>query len=495
MCDSQCCPESAQLCVDASFFVPMTYDSDCVYFLNFENVNVYLSSDSAKYLPSTTGTTEFNWDLNTININGTKIANIKTKVNSDSSTQKISLESISIEGLNRHLSINDDVIYDNSSASAANGMLTLNNLLSLVELTDTEYKNDKGYAQLTLSEQKRTGRYFHIMLNSDVNNYIGELYFQIINDWDENTKEATVDFNLTILNLEAYPNAPDNTNGFNPIANISSTNVPFPIPQYIASLDDAGITHDNQNLAINISNAALMLQLRANKNVLNADADIADPENFPAGDYDICVSFKDCEGEFVNLNVFRITIKQDRTIVGKWGKDTTKSNQIIADKHDSAMLKSTLYKAVVSSCGSLDGVFNNTNDFVICVEKIMQLFPLFGEDSLITIDDSVTAQFNTAHENYPVLYATLGNTKLYLSIKYVVCIHDEHCIDEKPHQMCKGQLNPFDKQGQTYIKGYTIAEITNMMDHPVMESNLSREITLCISSNDVLESDRVNDYM
>lgn len=482
MCDSQSCPESAQLCVDASFFVPMMQDNVYVYYLDFTNVSApSIDSKSTKQISTSADDSQtITWTIKSANAT---IAKVSAVYESNHLTGSISKKSTVIEGANVHVAASDMLIR-NGNDTMDSGFLNLSNNLSL--------KANPANQELI----------YDVILNGDTNNVIFGITFTAA-AWDnaKNYVDLSSLLALTAGSKKTYPNEPNMQLGFNPPANATSTNVPFPIPQFIASCDDAVNTSDGQDLAMNIVNANLLLQLRANKNVLNAGADVADPEDFPAGDYDVCVSFKDCEGDFANLNVFRITIKQDRTIVGKWGKDTTKSGSLIADKHDSAILKTALYKADVSVSGSLNGVFNNTNDFVVCIEKVVQLFPLVGSGNLIQISsDTVTAEFNTQHEEYPFLFAALANTKLYLSIKYIVAVPDDNQDDpvKKAHQMCKGQLNPFDntksvsRPGYTFIKGYTIAEITNMMDHPVMQSNLSREITLCISSEDVLASNAAN---
>jgi hypothetical protein len=407
-----------------------------------------------------------------------KFANLFATFVSDPSKSEIKLQNLSIEGLNVHAKSSDNLIYRETGATppaalvaATSGMVTLDNLL-------------------TLKRQTPTSNVYDVILDGDdENNVIFTLTYVSVG-WDVETSVELSTAQFTVGAKKTYPNLPV-TGG--------------KVAEYIANLDATSFaveSHYQQNHAENIANASLLLQLRANKNVLNASADIADPETFLPGDYDVCVSFKDCDGEFSNLNVFRITLTQDNKIVGKWGKNTTKCGSVIAANHDSAKLKSATgssSKANVSVCGSLNGVFNNTNDFVLCIENVMQLFSLFGTDALIEDAGDNVPVFNMEHDEYPVLFAALANTKLYLSIRYVCIAADsESSTASKPHQMCRGQLNPFDNSrtqsnsGYTFIKGYTIAEITNMMDHPLMQSNLSREITLCISNQDVLESDEAN---
>lgn len=471
MCDSQCCPELAQLCVDASFFVP-SVESDCVYYL-YLGIYYLDLANRCLFLTSTQVTKDF--DL-TIGPNKKSIATVSVNFNIDSTNHTITMDEPTIEGKNLHVSggdVNtDDIIYS-CNDGFSNGMLTFENLFTIEKVSN--FETNKPTYDVKLNGVK--------LYQFNFTDLYEELRDTVPTEWDC-CKYCIVNTPSIVLSSSIEDGIYQSSK----------------VEQYVASLDN--VTAIDEDQAINIANAALCLQLRANKNVLNAEATIADSVSFPPGDYDVCVSYKDCEGNFQNLHIFRITINQNDTIVGKWGRHTTKSGLVIASPKDSAKLKAVegSTKVNITVCGSLEGVFNNTNDFVLCVENIVQLFPLFDTEGLITSSEGVKpwadVEFNVEHESYPFLYATLANTKLYLAIKYVCVVPDETSQEtSKPHQMCKGQLNPFDNSkstaapGFTFIRGYTIAEITNMMDHPLLGSHLSREVTLCISSNDIATSD------
>lgn len=288
------------------------------------------------------------------------------------------------------------------------------------------------------------------------------------------------------------------------------------IPQSI--VNTSGIpSGDDATYEQCVGEACLCLQLRANKNTLIANEannnTLATIPEFPDGKYDVCISYKPCatlvdngngdnsvSADWENAHVFRI-FKDGENLTGTWGKDTNKDGLPIGCPGDHAKL---LGIADVSTCGKLQNVMNNDDDFVVCISNVMQTFSLFGIDkstSLIRTTTNLTVKpfvsKNTKINKKNKWYkAQLANTKLYVSLKYVCIVPVSGTdVQEKtsyaPYQCCPGTLNPYEKlitrkasNGESVkyrqIKGFTNKEITHMQDHPLHGSGVSRECTLCM---------------
>lgn len=501
-CDSQCCPDTAQLCVDASFFVPNMLNEDpTAQYIDFYTVSndkdglikeQEFKPDTLQKQFSTVVTTNHHVD---IVVNATTVAKKKTlarvtfPIKVDGINEKITIEDPSIVGYDVLFSDTDTFNNENVVNPKTLRMLKLAGRVTIDRASD--------YLDNQLSEQQSNLKYdisfagirvfkLLIMFGKDGNDNLNILRWTDFSSSVLSLKDEK-GIKAKFLNIAANENVPGGNKFF---TNANSVNPDIDEDIALPFMNTSGLSIDNQEQ--DIAAASLCLQLRANKNVLNAEADNADPESYPDGDYDVCLTYKDCEGNFENSHVFRITIRNGQ-ITAKWGKDTNKYNVVIAAPHDLAKLK----KVNVSVCGSIAGVFNNTNDFVMCIENVMQTTSLIDASGLIVPKtDSSLKPYSYAevewNENFEEQYriATLANSKLYLSVKYVSIVDEQTQDAQRPHQVCPGTLNPWSNgaiksNGYVTIRGFVIAEITNMMDHPLMSSKLSREVTLCLSAGDI----------
>ena len=276
------------------------------------------------------------------------------------------------------------------------------------------------------------------------------------------------------------------------------------IPNSIVEVEPKGGLKNDQ--AAKIGAACLCLQLRANKNTMFA-GEVNGNEAFPDGVYDICLNHKPCRnsGNWENLHVLRISKTTDTatppvtTVSGVWGADTSASGTAVQDSVAAVFLrpKGTEHDvARMTVCGSLQKVFENQCDFALCIENVMQAFSLVSANGPVK---PVVLTPPLTKENGPIphgaleldrskvcLKAELANSKLYMTIK-VQCQQNIASFDDttgKP--CCPGGLNPytpfqFPGQGYYSVKGFCLCEITHMQDHPLHCSQLSREVTCCVT--------------
>jgi hypothetical protein len=473
-CYTDCCPETAQLCVDASFFVPQNVDGCYVTYLNFYagNPSDRLRFDTLKPIyiyQYETGVTNYSADLLWLDQSVSKkvVGTFKFDVKVDELKQTIVVQNASIEGKNVALGESDLL---STQAGITTNDCYINYLKYAGNLTLGDPVPPTSSAVNTTYEVKLAGI------------KIGTISLKTVWSWlggNASTQSIGIPAELS-LSVESG-------NFFT--SGKTSDNSTLVSENLLSVILKNGQTTQVVTQPMNIGDACLCLQLRANKNVLNAAAENADPESFPPGTYDVCISYKPCEGVFENLSVFRIEITSDQTIKATWGKDTNKNNQVIKTPYDSVKLN----KVNVTVCGDIVGVFNNTNDFALCIENVMQCFSLVGLNGLVKskVGNSDVKPLSSGvlifnPDKLEHIKAELANSKLYFSIRYVSVIPEKEETLPKPLNCCAGTLNPFSNSnavapGYIKIKGFCTCEITHMQDHPLNGSRLSREVTCCLS--------------
>jgi len=258
-----------------------------------------------------------------------------------------------------------------------------------------------------------------------------------------------------------------------------------------------------------ITDGMLCLQLRANKNVFhNVPSDYnSDPSYLPNGSYEVCLTYKHCSGEFENLSLFRIDLTKEAAtpIAAYWGRHTSKRGLVIqnGDITDlTGYYKGTNNnnRATVGVCGTVEQVYNNANDFVVCIQDVLQCFNL---DDILTPaggDLESATGLTDAVKNNPAL---LANSKLYVTIKYEVLVPGTSCPgfnDPVPVSSCPGSLNPFSTvsicgrqvPGHYKVKGFSMCEIVSLIDHPLQGSGLPKETTCCVTHDNITNFNNKN---
>jgi hypothetical protein len=494
MCDLACCPDSGQLCVDAQFFVPSDVNSCKV---NYLDLCPYLKKwNSELILPYQVATSTYsaNLYLNDLGSKNDEVGKLSFEISVDQTKQKITVGEPNVVGYDKKLEkpyedypcvidaiyfgnkFSLDLIADNHNSKKRYYWLKLAGVkIAILEMKyDYEYSGFNNGHSIDLKKPKLIC-YSKDTTQGDLTDVNDALDPSEPKIYPPRNKEASANpfYNSgsVTVDTEADPDKKNDTRAVSEdLINLVFFN---------------GIGSNDVTQAMRIGDASLILQLRANKNVLSKSGDNADPDNFPPGVYDVCITYKPCDGDFENFHVFRVTIT-DNSISATWGKDTDKNGVSIKSIKDSAKLK----KINVTVCGDIVGVFQNTNDFVMYIENVMQLTSLVGSQSIVKAtagDKPYSAgvlEFNG--NDYKYIKAELANSKLYLAVKYVSVIPDDEKAQKQPIDCCPGTLNPFSNSnhvnpGFVNIKGFCMREITHMQDHPLHGSNLSREVTVCLS--------------
>jgi hypothetical protein len=475
-CNDSCCPSSGQLCVDASFFVPEF--NDCtVNYLYFgvpvagkNNVVQGGNIDSCIYLTGAgpyTRSANLYWGATgwTNYIVGT----VTTTWSANSDSSYLCLSGVSLNGAKLNFGGSTQAHVDMYGGCVPEFV----NLIDAFTPTRT-----------TPPRALPTGS------NQDVK-------------YDVNLLGTKI--GVLTVSQECYQVQPQ-TGGCCQWACVKVTYGPTNENRYVTgisnnveyvseSLAGGKKSEKFENQAERIGEACLCLQLRANKNVLNNDAGSSNPDAsyFPAGDYELCLTRKNCDGVFDNKSLLRLSLSRNTsgtTLVSYWGRDVDslyRSKQLTT--RDAT---ATICGANVSVCGLVDEVAQNTNDFAVCVENAMQLFDI---SDIVKGTDAgkVVPSDNLSLNETPTLKARLSNTKLYLTIKYIAIVPVQgQSGDPKPISCCKGSLNPFGpSQGSsgsvvTKVKGFCTCEIVDMNHHSLLGSQISKDITCCVTSEDIM---------
>lgn len=496
-CNDVCCPQSGQLCVDASFFVPQC-DNECevdsIYFASVSYIQrdgMYFTSNVR--LPEGKADIPITWNPDSAVSSPTDpiIGHLTFNYILDDVGGKCSFELNCVEVYGKDLSLGNNYSQVIPEEGCTPYTVFFGNHLNIKNLTG---------------------------LSGDANNGVNaELYFG-------GNKIAQIVFGVDGTNSTA--------NGVSDIFKefyvkvLNGLTITGPLPDtLVEAITISSEIEQNICEGRSIVEANLCLQLRANKNNLYLEGTEPgqgeDPDSIPDGTYEICLTYKNCSGRFQNRSLIKIH-KQGANLNAFWGRDTSKAKgsdpipdcngnpsgrtgTLVIDG-DSAMVIGrdtdgnidVNQGAKVTVCGTIQDVLNNCNDFVICVEEVMQSFNLCDIMDAGLNGDWDTAKFNEAVLRNP---AKLANTKLYLSIKAVCWVpnNNTETQDLPPPGCCAGSLNPFDttkqskfnpkKLGHYETKGFCTCEITNMLDHPVRNSRLPREITCCLSK------DKINEFL
>jgi hypothetical protein len=463
-CNDICCPRNGQLCVDASFFVPEF--TDCavggLYFcpdmlelspLYYVDPSYYLN---LYYLSNNSYCVDVYWN------DGTKIAKINTNwsVNPQDT---------------------DDYCFDNATVTGCN-------LIGADVMTGYYFNNDDMFPcppecllfnnNLTLDESP---------CPLDPDNKV----LLLLKLAGKTIFEITLDRCSTDLLVQVTTNCPDVPGCTNPFYTRKVSDKYY-VSELIAKGEKGLYTAGPNGLhASRIGESCLCLQLRANRNLLSQEE--CDPEDpgcsyFYKGDYEVCVVFKDCEGNFKSLSVVRLNVGD--TLSAYWGKDTNRYDTALTEHTDSGIVLNKAAK--VSSCGHVSGVYNNTNDLVICIENVMQAFPGLG-----SVVDGVVECVNVPSDcltlpTRKTIKSELANSKLYVAIKSVSICPGILPPTNDPVPACRGTLNPFVPRDPcpvppkcVKVNGFTNCEVVSMNDHPLHGSDLSRDVTCCLTNEDI----------
>lgn len=262
-------------------------------------------------------------------------------------------------------------------------------------------------------------------------------------------------------------------------------------------------------IAENIGAASLVLNLKANNNVIGP-CDGNKGDNLKRGIYKLCLAFKPWN---LGCGCFDWEIREivefvlcDEKLKAYWGCSTSKGGLRIKSCEDRATLTSGNLE--IQSVGNPCDVFQNTNDFVLTIRNVFQTFSVVGPfgstDSLVVtniLDAPVPYSPTTLVTNDAVsnLVAKLANSKLYVTLKFECpnskpyCT-DPQCLDDvkkrnksNDKNCCEGSLNPFghnkhrsdDKCEVTSV--FLNKELTNLQDHLFQNSHSSREIIVCLT--------------
>lgn len=488
-----CCQDISKLCIDASFFVPS--DVDTCYAINMNFLNAAADNKPASICESfSSNLSEHNVDIQwfrSSKVNGNDIHNKIAKLKLTSEFINNSYTIIpSIEGYTIYNSIHTSTnAADKAPILLSEGGTKVRSVnFSTLRLDYAEYgkKLDETSA-IGNSELSENYILYSLIYGNKI---IGKISFA--------TKiNADVDGNLNTNVFIWY-----NTNEF---YDNGSGNNTFVSEHLISLMHTNGEELDKLTWPMAISSSSLVLQLRSNANFINGNPKSDDnpdlnDESFSSVIYDVCVNYKKSDGTFDNLSIIKILV-ENNSISAKWGKNTDKNDKVLNDLRDTALLLPAKLK--ISVCGNISSVYDNTNDFVIYINNVMQSFDLIGPSKLIHVEDALenmqistinkpypvgVISFNENHEDYPLRHVILSNSKLYISIRYICFINKKSDNNTKivncPHN---GTLNPYnnisERSGSIKIKGFCMQEITNMNDHPLHGSKLSANTTCCLGGN------------
>jgi hypothetical protein len=481
-CNYNCCEDTTQLCVDAQFFVPEC-DIDLCYAtrLVFDGANTGLRvSGLSQLIDTAVGDHEVEFDLvvgtTPLIVGKLKLEYEITADPSNSANRILAWKSGpgSVSGINVVPPVSDSawITLSTSTSGCQVNMVNFANLLSSVRGTTTfsPLSNTTDIIEVKYAGQGVYQIRLTVPLAPFSSTPSGPAFSTFL--------QLSSDYDMNWANQNFPPSAPGLLSQALVETSLSGS-APIPACQ-----------------AQNIAEADLILQLRANKNVLKAGENNESNVEYKSGKYDVCISYKPCElGSWENKHVFRIE-KTDSVVIAKWGSDTNKNGAVILE-NDCALLRDDKgnFGIKLTSCGLVQNVYDNKNDFALHIENVMQSFSLVGQDGLVVPNGTILGP--KPYEPYQVqlssnkfVRAKLANSKLYISLKFIclVNIPDSEPITEEPHNCCPGTLNPFTPNttvinGITYtqVKGFLTEEITHMQDHPLHGSKLSREGTICFT--------------
>jgi hypothetical protein len=264
--------------------------------------------------------------------------------------------------------------------------------------------------------------------------------------------------------------------------------------------------------AENIGAAALILNLRANSNVIGP-YDGAAGECLKRGIYKLCIAFKpwDIGCGCANWEVREIVeyVLCDEKLKAYWGCSTSKAGQRINGCEDRATLVTGNLE--IQSSGNACDVFRNVNDFVLTIRNVFQTFSVvgpFGSTSALVVSSILDAPVPfspvTLITNNSIVnsVAKLANSKLYVALRYD-CFNSEpfcpepQCLADYKKKdntvnCCVGSLSPFGKHEKCWedkcedkhkeiTSVFVNKELTNLQDHLFQNSQMSREIQICLT--------------
>ena len=295
---------------------------------------------------------------------------------------------------------------------------------------------------------------------------------------------------LLIDNLSSYP-------GIDTVFNNDAVEV--------RCINDTEVDVENTQ-AENIGAAALVLNLRANSNVIGpCDAD----DSLKRGIYRLCLAYKPwnigCGCTKWEIREIVEFVLCDERLKAYWGCSTSKAGQRIRGCEDRATL--IVGNLEIQASGNPSDVFRNVNDFVLTIRNVFQTFSAIGPFG--SLDSFVISSVPDAPVPFPPTtlipnvainntVAKLANSRLYIALKYDCPNSRQYCpdpqnLDDFRHQQCDrtknccvGSLSPF-KNADDFEKNenttsvFINKELTNLQDHLFQNSRLSREATVCLT--------------
>jgi hypothetical protein len=259
-----------------------------------------------------------------------------------------------------------------------------------------------------------------------------------------------------------------------------------------------GVGEEPQPALIGAAN--LCLHVRANKNVL-VENEAGINSKFPDGNYSLCITMKDHNGDWDVANIIAFHVNNG-VLTARWGKDMKKKYIEITANEDADIIKTKNIK--VTTSGKPEDVSLNENDFVICIECVNQLSEKFVSVNGIVMPDSTlgvigSAPYNpstlTFNNTVTNLNAKLSNSKMYMALKYMCYVPlSPDAPPQDPYvNHCKGTLDPFAEpvapgtngSQKVTLKSFKMVEITNLNDHPYNNSNVSREVSICLTGEEI----------
>lgn len=488
MCGDECCPDETQLCVDAQFFVPECDIDDCYgTYLDFAGIYGLYLNTAGIYVDTTVNNNNnvtFDLYVNNLTAPTTKIGSVKlnyTITTNSTDPNKVDLtwnrNNIgTITGINIVPGTNDSWVHISDSTTCKANMVNFANLLTMSIGTMT-FSGITGVTSATIKNILEI-------------KYAGQAVYQV-----SLADSAGLSSNASTALFSTFLQQTTSTNFANQVYPADYT-TPQRLSQALVETSPKNPTPKDGCQAANIAEADLILQMRANKNVLQQDEN-NNGNAFKDGKYDLCISYKPCENnKWENRHIMRIE-KSGNIITQTWGTETNKSGNVVVSSNDTALLSDENDKQFIkiTTCGNVQDVFNNINDFTLHIENVMQAFSLFSKSGLIQPLSSVTGpkpyeSNEVVLSNDKFIRAKLANCKLYLSLKYVCLVTINPTTSQNPVNICPGTLSPFTNTGvsgttYTSVKGFITEELTHMEDHPLHGSKLSRERTLCLKNTDV----------
>ena len=298
---------------------------------------------------------------------------------------------------------------------------------------------------------------------------------------------------LLIDNLSSYPGTDVDAPPFNNDA------------VEVRCINDTEVDVENTQ-AENIGAAAIVLNLRANSNVIGpCDSE----DSLKRGIYRLCLAYKPwnigCGCTKWEIREIVEFVLCDERLKAYWGCSTTKAGQRIRGCEDRATL--LVGNLEIQASGNPSDVFRNVNDFVLTIRNVFQTFSAIGPFG--SLDSFVTSSVPEAPVPYPPTtlisnvavnnaVAKLANSRLYVALKYDCPNSRQYCPDpqdlddfryqrcDKTKNCCVGSLSPF-KNADDFEKNenatsvFINKELTNLQDHLFQNSRLSREVTVCLT--------------